>query len=491
MDIKLKMMDSKIKTVVISIHFIISTISAKSQTVTTNDYMGTPATLSGRILDKHFYNDTLDVYFWTHYIYGTVNGSTEHLKVIVGKNGKFTISLPLFAHPSRISVKSQKNELYLLSWQLIEPGDNIFLRINMENSSPIIHFAGKGAEKYSAWTEIAKKEYGLPLREDAMQMLRERDSVSNYLVGILSNYKLPTKIFEILKTDIICQGNNYTCITLHSLDSIARIQWNNEGLARMKNCMDTSNSETKLYSKYFLEYLFNLHRAFIYLSGQDRYTFKNLFDNICNTYQGELRDKLLLYLFTDHITLTDLGGVDENEFADYLQLAYSSSETPWIKEQILKRLQVFGKGADVYPFSLSDSTGHLVTLESLRGKIVLVDIWGNPCTGCLLFKQAFERDVYPLFKDRDDFVVLSVNINYQRERWLDGLQQYSSPDYINVYTSGLGSGHPLLEYYELTGVPSFLLIDRLGKLISSTIPLPHIRKKEQLIKLLRDSLNGP
>ncbi len=148
-------------------------------------------------------------------------------------------------------------------------------------------------------------------------------------------------------------------------------------------------------------------------------------------------------------------------------------------------LSTFGKGSEAYDFKLKDSSGRVVNLSDFKGKIVFIDIWANPCTGCLKFKRDFENAVYPVFRIIGDFVVISINVDAQREKWLKGIPKYSNPGFVNLSTEKF-AGHPLIDKYRIAAVPTLLLIDREGKIISAT--LPYAASSKALIKIIRESL---
>lgn len=449
------------------------------------------AVLAGRILDKSFFSDSLGVTFWTNYICGATKGGAEEFNVGIGKSGKFTIQLPYFTHPARARVYNRKNGVIFLDWQLVEPGDNVRMVIKISNSMPVMHFSGKGAEKYSAWNHINPGiRAGFRFSPQPRQTKVILDSVIKSRRNEIEKFHLPKQIHNVLSFDIMFEAYARMCRFVYSLDSTAQQKWAGCFLRSLASEVDTTQLVSKMLSRYFVEYVFELNVVDLYLSQDRVHSFDRLFQRISENYTGTLRDKLLLYLFSDPTVLANFGGIDERVFFCSLRDSYYSAKTDWIRRAILQKILTVAKGADVYPFALPDSNGKLISLHLLKGKVVLIDIWGNPCTGCLLFKKSFEKEVLPEISKPADLVVLSVNIDREKDRWLEGINTYSRPDYLNVYTGGLGSGHPLLTFYDVMGVPSFLLIDKHGRLVSSTIPLPHFKKSKQLIELLNRELNN-
>jgi peroxiredoxin len=112
-------------------------------------------------------------------------------------------------------------------------------------------------------------------------------------------------------------------------------------------------------------------------------------------------------------------------------------------------------GQDAPGFELSGVDDERVSLESLRGKVVLLDFWATTCPPCLR-QMADLQTVHERMSPRD-VAVLGINT--------DG----SSAARIRDVTRSRGARYPMLldpgqvsERYRVTQLPTLYVIDRQG-----------------------------
>lgn len=126
------------------------------------------------------------------------------------------------------------------------------------------------------------------------------------------------------------------------------------------------------------------------------------------------------------------------------------------KEQRVKEMA--GKPAPA--FNLPGLDGELVSLESLRGKYVVVDFWGSWCGWCIKgipdMKKAYEKH-----KAKVEFV--SVDCNDTENKWKKAVATHSMP-WIQVRCDG---GCNLPEQYNVLGYPTKVVIDPQGNVVKS------------------------
>ena len=72
-------------------------------------------------------------------------------------------------------------------------------------------------------------------------------------------------------------------------------------------------------------------------------------------------------------------------------------------------------------FTLNSEVYGKVTSRSLKGKVVLVSLFATWCPPCQLELAAVQKDLYPKYKDNEDFVLLVVG----REHNDADLQEYN------------------------------------------------------------------
>ncbi len=129
------------------------------------------------------------------------------------------------------------------------------------------------------------------------------------------------------------------------------------------------------------------------------------------------------------------------------------------------------KGKVAPDFEYESLEGEMVSLSSLKGYVVYVDVWATWCGPCVAefpsYKKLKER-----LKDAKDvkWVYVSVDEADDKEKWekfiakneLEGIQLFS----------GSGWDTKITELYQIRGIPRYLLIDKDGNIHSSNAPRP-------------------
>lgn len=115
-------------------------------------------------------------------------------------------------------------------------------------------------------------------------------------------------------------------------------------------------------------------------------------------------------------------------------------------------------------FTLNDLAGEPVSLESFRGKVVIVNFWASWCAPCIEELPALKRVHESLAES--GVVVLGVGIDDSREKLLKMESDYKLPFRTAHDLTGL-----VKNSYKVTGVPETFIVDRAGKLQMLLDPL--------------------
>lgn len=149
-------------------------------------------------------------------------------------------------------------------------------------------------------------------------------------------------------------------------------------------------------------------------------------------------------------------------------------------EETYLNLKKISKGAISPTFELYDINNKLVTLESLRGKLVYIDIWATWCVPCIQEIPAL-KVLENEFKAKDIYFV-SICLKDSKERFekfvkereLGGIQLFAPDENIAFFN----------EYF-LQTIPRFILIDKVGRIIESNAFFPsNPMLKEQILEYL-------
>ncbi len=137
------------------------------------------------------------------------------------------------------------------------------------------------------------------------------------------------------------------------------------------------------------------------------------------------------------------------EVRDMARLLLGSAERLELpgKPMILKGTQVSGA-----PFDL----------DSLKGKVVLVDFWATWCGPCVAEHDNMKK-LYEAYHDRG-FEIVGVSLDVDRAKLDDYLKRKSIP-WITLH-EGNGKQNPAYEKYGVLTIPVMILVGRDGNVIS-------------------------
>lgn len=172
-------------------------------------------------------------------------------------------------------------------------------------------------------------------------------------------------------------------------------------------------------------------------------------------------------------------------YDDYIALKNNYGQYIITKSQKQRDMDIITPLAQLKPgdaalnFSYPDKDGKTVTLASLKGKVVLVDVWATwcgPCIGEIPSLKKLEEEM----KGKDvQIISLSTDDPKDKEKWqkmikdkeLGGLQLWAG-----------GPGNDFSKYYKVNTIPRFLVFDKNGKIVSVDSPRPSDPRLKALLE---------
>jgi peroxiredoxin len=142
-------------------------------------------------------------------------------------------------------------------------------------------------------------------------------------------------------------------------------------------------------------------------------------------------------------------------FFTYVGFQYARSSTDW-----LPKLDVGQAAPD---FTFPDLQGRGVTLSSLRGKVVLLNIWATWCPTCIEEMPSLQR-LHEAFREKD-FRVVSVSIDVLGAQVVEPFMRKYRLDFPAL----LDPRGTIKQTYATTGVPETFIITREGVLARKVI----------------------
>lgn len=168
-----------------------------------------------------------------------------------------------------------------------------------------------------------------------------------------------------------------------------------------------------------------------------------------------------------------------NEFQE-MNTAFSKYFT--LPEQKQRAVAVEAKlvetktGVPAFRFSYPDIKGKKVSLDDLKGKVVLVDLWATWCGPCKAEEPHWEK-LNEEYKDKA-VAFVGVSVDQDKPKW----EAYIKDKNMKGIQIHAGSGNELSNAYKATTIPRYILIDKTGNLITADSPRPSDPK----LKLLLD-----
>ena len=179
--------------------------------------------------------------------------------------------------------------------------------------------------------------------------------------------------------------------------------------------------------------------------------------------------------------------ISNEHFAELYQTIIKICDDTLYKKMFTKKYQSLEKllkGNDSPLFAYKDIDGNLIRLEDLKGKFVYIDVWATWCSPCrreIPFLKKLEEE----FKGKDiAFVSISVDRAKDYEKWKKMVHNKEMKGYQLFADKSWNSD--FVRAYQIRGIPTFILIDKKGKIISASAKRPsNPALKEELNKLLQ------
>ncbi|HKU27819.1 MAG TPA: redoxin domain-containing protein [Candidatus Sulfotelmatobacter sp.] len=111
-------------------------------------------------------------------------------------------------------------------------------------------------------------------------------------------------------------------------------------------------------------------------------------------------------------------------------------------------------------FTLKDLKGNDISLASLRGKVVFLNVWATWCAPCREEMPSIES-LYKKFKGNNDFVVLAVSQDTDGSN----VRPFVEQNHLQ-FTVLLDPRNEVGELYDVNGIPETFIIGRDGRIVA-------------------------
>ena len=319
-----------------------------------------------------------------------------------------------------------------LTAMYINPGDNIHLTIDPRRFDETIKYEGSKtstflAEKYLFYenTDFFGKKYYLGKQEEYESFLGDfRTSLLNKLEAFTDS--------SFIDSEKAALNDNLEYY-------LARYE-------RTQGYLSQYDEDVRLY---------------IMESGDLTADF-NFYEAVESTESTEFNRMLDEYADSLHYLL---GKVNDTEYIQKQKTIIAERIEDWRERKVLFD-NMPKAGEQAVDFTYPDMDGNEVSLSSLQGKLVYVDIWATwcgPCLGEIPLLKELEKD----YHDKD-ITFLSVSVDTDKEAWMKMVEEDQLGG-VQLWADGWSQ---ITKDYAVFGIPRFLLISEEGKVISNDAPRP-------------------
>lgn len=158
----------------------------------------------------------------------------------------------------------------------------------------------------------------------------------------------------------------------------------------------------------------------------------------------------------------------ENVYKDFITKVKTPRYADSLK-QFYAAIQQLKPGNPAPEFSLKNGKGEMVSLKSLRGKVVYIDFCGVGCGPCIYEIKNTTAALHERYKDRN-VVFLNICVDSDEKTWKSNLTSLNVSG-VNLIAEGW-SRNPVCQKYNITGIPHYITIGADGNIVNNNSERP-------------------
>lgn len=420
-------------------------------------------------------------------------------RVVLDSAGKgiveFTLDGPVFAGVAAG---------HLAAGLLVSPGDELSIVPSKPGSKHALSFEGDGAAVQEFVNEVARFRQGmerwkgnLAIRLGKEEFLDARDSLQRgydqLLAKLESNPNVSEEKRDLLarqiKMSVLFYQYNYA-IGRDSIDIPASVR---EVTSEMP--VDSIALKAGMFDFALIASFYYQHKIINEVYEENEEIDGDSLDAIfpflveekikSNKHPKIIEDFLRVKCADYQIRMYGLGP-PVIKLANTLESEIASNDFKKVIREDIARWEKLGPGKPAPDFAGTAPDGKKISLSSLHGKIVYVDIWATWCGPCV-DEFPDSKKVQADFKGNDQVAFLYVSVDRDTLAWKKMVASGKVPNGIHINSSS-DSPNSVWNLYHLWGVPRYLMIDAQGRMVATHADRPSSGKvADGLRKLLNFS----
>jgi thiol-disulfide isomerase/thioredoxin len=410
----------------------------------------------------------------------TIIYNTQTDTVSLNENGEFTAKL-LLSEPAHVVVVNGINHARIYAF----PQTKIKFSANYEDFNSTIKFEGDNPEVNTYLAKQVKLILGLNINSEKFLYAPDYSTFSASLKELSDGFNKNLSEFEskhsdyadfvILEKERLKVINGTLLITFYTpLINVKQKRDEIEAdLDQIIASTDLNNPqiiefyEFRQYAQNLVAYKLNkkLRDQNIELTSAESYA-KEYFVVLEELFFDKvILEELYYHFMKDFMAFYGAETVLE-QYSRYKQISANKKRLGEL-DKIFSEYDKLSAGNPSVEWSFPDANEKIYSLSSFRGKYVYIDVWASWCGPCKQeiphFKSLKEK-----FKGRNiEFVAISVDES--KKDWLSAIE---SSQLTGIQLWAAGWENPLCDFFKITGIPRFILIDKNGKIINANADRP-------------------
>lgn len=185
-----------------------------------------------------------------------------------------------------------------------------------------------------------------------------------------------------------------------------------------------------------------------------------------NVTNQEVRDYLKQNAFMDDLSYGEFWKLN-----DMVNKYLAECQTPGYKniiETLYNKKMLLAPGKSAPLFKYKDINGKEYALEDLKGKLVYIDFWATWCGPCR-HELPFLEEVEKAYEGKK-ITFISMSVDEDMVAW-DKMVKEKKMKGLQLHADGAWNS-TVAKDYQIKGIPTFVLIDENGMIISPAAPRP-------------------
>jgi thiol-disulfide isomerase/thioredoxin len=379
------------------------------------------------------------------------------------------------------------------------PGDSLSYTVKRDEKNRVVfEFSGRNAAHYNYSFLMARTLTNRPLRyekgDDILLYKKEREQYRDSKIAFLKNYRLQYPVsddfYDYAKASI---ANEYI-YNLYLPEYSKQIARKDIPEGYYDKGLVAANSLASLYIPALWNmYLYNYH--------DDIYNkFDSVYNYIMHDFEGETREYLLSAMIGLYAWKNDPSY--EKQLLDVIEKAPRYIQNIECLEYIEKAKMFYTLLNRQIPEDVLNNTflmefGHenkqslKEVLQKFEGKAVYIDFWASWCVPCI--RDILDSKESKALLESKDVEYLYIGHKDEAKNWISASEKYGITK--NQYLEMDSRQSPLSEYFKITSIPRYILLNKEHKVVNAKAPRPTPIDfhdfKEVVSKLTRVVVWGP